>query len=187
MTVVAVDGLESFTLGNIKIPILFENYSIEEQEASVIISDQDSDAVYIFYVGTPLLKNFLLHQQFADHDQTEVCHKLSKINGANPCDSDKAFLQVQADVSKHNIGLFSGNTIKLFGSIMLVLKSAYIAPDTLRIIPYDNEASSGFIYETQNGVSVNVFEDENTYYDIAAYRMDREQIETVIGAVEFVE
>jgi len=72
MTVVAVDGLESFTLGNIKIPILFENYSIEEQEASVIISDQDSDAVYIFYVGTPLLKNFLLHQQFADHDQTEV-------------------------------------------------------------------------------------------------------------------
>jgi len=168
----------------IRLPHVFTNTKVEYESSDVlVVIDADSKARYLVFKAEPLLPYFLEHANVASENTQRICQRMSRVNGTNPCDSELAFLGVILTISPDAIGLFSDKQVKLYGSILLGIKNIYITPDTTRISTYASDHTSGFIQYTPNGILTNVFGNDLNAYNVAAYNMTEEEVESLVASI----
>jgi hypothetical protein len=176
---------EYTNLDTIRLPHVFENTKIEYQSSDVLaIIDMDTSARYLVFASEPMLEYFLSNDTIPTQDIGNICQKLQKIKGVDPCDNNLSYLDVLLYTSPDTIGFFVNKETKLYGSVLLKLKSVYVAADTTKINAYSASVTDGFIHYTPNGIAANVIDHEKNSYDIASYNMTPGEVESMIAAIE---
>jgi hypothetical protein len=176
---------EYTNFASLHIPHFFEQSEVVLQNEGVLtVSDTKSNANILVTRAPDMLGMLMSHKDSSEENTQYLCAELSKIHTNDACKNDTTLLQTILLTSPDTANFFTSSKKKFDSSILLILKSVYIAKDTTEINFYSSQHTEGFILYSENGTAISAFDRNQTSYSIAAYNMTSEEVEALVAAIK---
>jgi hypothetical protein len=189
-TVILGSATEVFsytTYETLSIPEVFSDTTVlNKSETIIVLKDKATNASYSVSTMAPFAVTYTSNPNYTAEEMTQMCVELTTLFADNPCTSNQNFVSNLMQTSSDFAGLFSNNKRKTLGGTLLILKGTYLPVTTTEITPFQTDTISGYIaYGPEQSVAY-VFGVDGAGYELAFIQMDRNQIDTVLSAINNV-